>query len=515
MKGKNSATVTGDDCHRELQTIAKGSGIVFAGKIVGGVVSYAYLILLSRGLGAESFGIFVLVLTLVNIIGLISRWGLDIGIVRLVSQYRSSQAEARTAAMIQGAIQLVVGSGIVAALFTAICAEILAKYFLGDASEEYVRSIRLMALCIPFWSVMLTSLYATQGAKEMKYMVYAQNLCWPVLNTSLVLLFFVLGCGVTGVMAAHIGSVALVSLLSVSYLRSVFPDVHFRRYSTSDLLMIFRFSQPFMLVACLHYLLLWTDTLMLGYFRDAGEVGIYNAALKTALLTNMILFSFNSIFGPVISELHTTGQMEKLSQIFKIVTKWILVLSLPVVCIMILLARDIMLLFGPEFLPGWLALSILAFSQLVNAGVGSVGFLLMMTGKQKIMMFNSLVTFILNIVLNYFLIPVYGLYGAAFASALSLVFINIIMVVEVFREIGIHPFSHSYWRPLGLALLVLFIASLCRKIFLTAYPGIVSVVVCSVLFLSLFFGGYFFAVVNKEDAFIIESIRARVKRMSA
>ena len=69
--------------------------------------------------------------------------------------------------------------------------------------------------------------------------------------------------------------------------------------------------------------------------------------------------------------------------LFQTLTKWILGLTLPLGFLMIIFARQWMRIFGPEFEAGWPVLIIGTLGQLVNCGVGSVGYLLLMSGQQR------------------------------------------------------------------------------------------------------------------------------------
>jgi O-antigen/teichoic acid export membrane protein len=76
-------------------------------------------------------------------------------------------------------------------------------------------------------------------------------------------------------------------------------------------------------------------------------------------------------------------------------------------------------------------LMILTVGQFVNAAAGSVGYILQMTGHQKFHQNVILIGTIMNITLNWILIPVYGLVGAAIASAIGMIFWNVFFSIKV------------------------------------------------------------------------------------
>jgi len=115
------------------------------------------------------------------------------------------------------------------------------------------------------------------------------------------------------------------------------------------------------------------------------------------------------------------------------------VLSLPV-SVFYWLRPDLGLsLFGDEFVPAAGTLMVLTLGHFVNAATGPVGNLLMLTGYEKMMRNNIAGCSLLNIALNIFLIPKFGILGAAGATAFSLATMNVVSIILVYRYIGIIP----------------------------------------------------------------------------
>lgn len=131
-----------------------------------------------------------------------------------------------------------------------------------------------------------------------------------------------------------------------------------------------------------------------------------------------------------------------------------------------------------------------AISEYIS--VGSAGYLLIMTGKPKIEFSNQIVSLTLNLLLNWYLIPLMGINGAAVATAASISLVNILRLCKNYQELRIHPFSlriiirlqiGSIWAILpGEARMTRLInpidplkrsgATLCQKVFGISYPGV-------------------------------------------
>jgi len=73
---------------------------------------------------------------------------------------------------------------------------------------------------------------------------------------------------------------------------------------------------------------------------------------------------------------------------------------------------------------------------MANVFFGAVIYILDMTGKQTISRNILLLTSILNIALNWYLIEIYGIKGAAIATTISILFWNIIGIIYVKKIYG-------------------------------------------------------------------------------
>ncbi len=158
---------------------------------------------------------------------------------------------------------------------------------------------------------------------------------------------------------------------------------------------------------------------------------------------------FNGIFAPMISDLYNQGKRDEMARIFQTVTKWTLLLTLPVFFTFIFLGHTLLELFGREFQAGWPTLVVLSLGSLASISVGPAGFMLIMTGRPELELLNSWVSGMMNIALNLWLIPRYGALGAALATAMTIATLNIIRVSEVYHIHHCHPFRFGTLKVLA------------------------------------------------------------------
>jgi O-antigen/teichoic acid export membrane protein len=103
-----------------------------------------------------------------------------------------------------------------------------------------------------------------------------------------------------------------------------------------------------------------------------------------------------------------------------------------------------MSLYGSEFAEGWLVLIVLPAACIVGVISGPTGALLQMTGRQNFEFFNGFLMVSINVALNYFLIPIYGYFGAALATFFSVICTNIVQIVQIYKLFGFHAFDSKH-----------------------------------------------------------------------
>lgn len=205
---------------------------------------------------------------------------------------------------------------------------------------------------------------------------------------------------------------------------------------------IIRRSFPMSISFMCFLLMQSVDIILIGKFMDFSQVAFYSVAVKLTTIVALVLSSVNAVFAPKISELYALGHMAELKHQIRRVTRMIFVITLPIVLILSLFTDQLLSLFGSGYTASSKALWILLGAQALNAACGSVGVFMNMTGDQN--RFRNIVLIALgaNIVLNWYLIPQFGLAGAATATAMSMVAWNITAVAHVYKKHRIKTFIH-------------------------------------------------------------------------
>lgn len=433
------------DSTDDLKKVAKGAGITFAGSFVGRGLWFICQVVVARSFGAEVFGMYILGFTVLKVSELLARFGLNTGAMKFVSIYRKDHPE-KVKGVLLGAAGLSFSIGLLVAAFVFLSSGFIAVSIFNN--PELQKIIQVFAACVPVMSAMMVVASASQGFHTAKYFVYTNEFIQPVINLSLTVIAVLFDMGILAVLAAFTFSY-VVALAAGIY----FISRQFQGLMDSALKPVFAFKElisysvPLVFTGFLIFCVQWSDLLMLGAMDSALSVGVYRAASQIPVFLGLILTAFNSIYAPVIAEMHHNGLNERLETMFKTTARWVFFFSFPAALMIVFSTKEVMGIFGAEFTgQGALVLIILTAAQVVNCAAGGVGYTLIMTGRQKLEMMNSLVLISVNIALNYILIPYYGPIGAAIATGISIVAINLIRMAEIFAILRIHPFSRNQLR---------------------------------------------------------------------
>jgi len=430
-----------EEKNKALKTIAKGGSIVFIGLIFSRGFGYLFRIIIARFLGSEAYGLYSLGLATFSILFTISLLGVKSGIRRFISYHRGKR-EDKVRGVLKSGLKISMPLSIVFSSVLVFFAPQLSIILFNNPEMSLV--LRFFGTLIPVMVVVnnLNSVFI--GLKKVKYQIYSGNFIHMGLKVALAALFIFLGFELFGVLLAFLLSLLVSLIVSVYYLIYKINYFSFDKSSFSTK-KLFLYSWPLVIAAIFMKVIGWTDVLMMGHFLTESQVGIYNAALPTAMILPFFLRAISKIIFPVFSELYGSGDLSDLRRIYQVTTKWIFALTLPFFFVMFFFPKQLLsILFGAEFTPAALSLSILAVAYLYYASLGPLDRILKSIGRTKIYALVMGVSAAVNITFNLLLIPIYGIIGGAIATSVSVILYSTLWLVLLYKELKIIPFTLSY-----------------------------------------------------------------------
>jgi O-antigen/teichoic acid export membrane protein len=416
---------------QKFSEILTGSAWALSARVIATGIGMITSIIIARCYGAEMMGIVAVLNSFFMLATIFTVLGTNTSILRLIPEhlakysptsafkvYRKTQYFVAGVSIITGAL-LFFGSGFIAD--TIFSKPHLRFYF------------ALAAAFIVFNSLMELNTQAVRGIRLIK--VFAFMLLLPGLSTLLILvpitIFFYQK---DNPIYAMFASIAITAMVGVWIMERVFK----RKTTPDDILYsmplrkILTISMPMLMSSSMFFIIGQTGIIMLGMFMTEAEVGYYSIAVKLATLTSFVGTAITTIAAPKFSELYHQKNMPELFYVAKKSTKLMCWTSTPILLFLIIFGKYILwALYGQEFKIAYPAIILIGIGHLVSVSSGATNAFMNMTGKQKSFRNIICIAAVINISLNYLLIPHMGITGAALAAMSSLIFWNVTTLLYI------------------------------------------------------------------------------------
>ena len=437
--------------HRHRGGLLRGSMLVMATQIAGIGLAYAMQVVVARTAGVFEFGLFAYAWTWMNLIFLVAAFGLNEAALRLIPTYATHGEWQQLRGLVTRGPLLVLAAAGIAALAATGALELL-----GDRVGEHYR----LPLLLTFTAAPLIGLLAfLQGVGRALGGALLAFLPRTIGLPTLVLLAIaaMVVAGIVPVATALVavtivaaGALALLQWLVL--VRRALPPQVCGVEAAVPLRSWLRLALPCLFIAVCFGLLTHCDLLMVGFFLSAEDVAVYQAASRTAALISFPLFAMNALVAPLIARLHAERKMAELQRTVTVATQMVFWPSLLGALLAVGGGQWILDIFGAGFVVGHPVLAILVLGHLVNVAVGPVSYLMTMTGNQGGCAVAWAATVIVQLAANMYLIPRWGIVGAALGTTLATVLLGIALTVLVRRRLRISAHALApVWRTLARA----------------------------------------------------------------
>ncbi len=415
-------------------------------RVLSAGLAYVSQMLLARWLGGFEYGVFVVLWTLVITLGVVFAFGLEQSVITLLRKYahEGDHAGARGLLLASRLFAFVVSALIAAAGCTLLWMrpDLVADY--------YVVPIFVAAVCLPIYTVaeVQDAIAVAHGWPDLALM--PTFLARPALILLVVGGAFLAGLPTTAVAACW---AAVIATWSVTLVQTVLLG---RRLATTlpavaprwDLRLWLRLSAPMFLVDAFLVLLNSIDILVVGRFAEPDRVAIYFATVKTLALVHFVHYAARVASAERFASAWHAGDRADLVTFVARVVRWTFWASLAMSIGVLIVGRPLLWLFGPDFTEGFPILFVLIVGVLARASVGPAETLLSMAGQQGASALVYGLTFAGSVLLNLILVPIYGIWGAAFATTAAMVFESVLLALVVRRRLGLDVFvATSMLRP--------------------------------------------------------------------
>ncbi|MEM4359978.1 MAG: flippase [Candidatus Bilamarchaeaceae archaeon] len=450
----------------DTSTLAKGTIWTFAAQMMLKLFSFLYLIILAKFFSAEEVGIFYFALSIVSVISIFTDLGLNQSLPRYVP-YLYGKGRA---AILRSFMKVIFFTGGFLSLLFSLLLFFSAPFVASALGRpEITLSLQVLAF-LPFISE-LASLGSgfLVGRKLIKNFQIIYNLQGITkLLFTLILGFLIAFNSVSLSYAYLISFIPLIigySYFMVKDLGSLRTKGGEERVEKSLIIEIFYFGLLLSLISAFYIVASSTDRFMLGVLggeKAMENVGIYSVVTAFAGLLLLPFSAVLTIFFPMVSELFGREKMEEIKKITAVAIKWSIIIGAPFFILLTGFADILLRLF---YEPEYAAATNVFILYLISYGIFSLSLLPMKViaamRRLDIELRIAGICAVVNIILNWFFIPQWGMDGAAFATLFSF-FLMALLVFYYSQKLFGFKFPINAYKPLIAAVLAFVLLYLFR-----------------------------------------------------
>lgn len=433
----------------------RGSSLLLIGRIIALTTNFLVQVLAVRYLAKQEYGAFAYAISVIAMTTLISLMGLNKGLSRFVPIYHEKGDVRTMFGVIFLAFGGVAGLGVAMILLTIGLQGFLASTVVSD--PLCVSLLVIMIAMAPLQALDELSLGLLASFQKARSILLRRYVLGPVLKLAAVLLVIASGGNVQMLATGYLLGGIIGTSTYLALIRSVLRgqgllerlDLKKVRLPVREL---FGFSLPLISVDLFYIFLSSVSVIILEHFRGPLEVAEYRAVVPVAGLNLVVHQSLKPLFTPVASRLFARNDKAGVSDIYWQSALWVTILTFPVFAVCSCLSDPVtVLLFGQRYASAGTYLAILAFGNFFNAALGLNVDTLQVYGRVRFIIGINFVATAATLIANLVVIPRYGALGAAWTTASSVVFYNLLNHAGLLWKTGVDLFQ---WRYLKVYLLV-------------------------------------------------------------
>jgi len=203
------------------------------------------------------------------------------------------------------------------------------------------------------------------------------------------------------------------------------------------------------------------DKVILNSFATSSEVGFYDQALKIIKLITIVITSLGVVVLPNIAKAFSIGELDKIKKIVDTVFKYILFISLPLILGIIAISDTFITWYLGEEYEQVSILIVILSPIILFIGLGSLfGVQILAATGQNLKLTSSILCgAVVSIILNFILVPHFGMYASSVVTLLTEVVVATIQLYYVRRFINFMSIYKGFWRY-GIGSLCMFLVLL-------------------------------------------------------
>ena len=426
----------------EVVKLLAGAGFLFACRVSGALLVYVTLIILARWTGATELGIFVFASSWCIALSTVACLGYPCAAYRFVGLGLAVGDFGRIRGFVRRGRQIVIGSSLIMAGAGAAATLSID----GLVSSDHVKPLLIAFLCVPIFAWVRLDIAVAHAFSWFALSTVPNSVLRPLL-----LLVAIGALRLAGGALSAVNVMLLFTAVTLSVAigehgilaRGLNRELGHGEpvYETRTWV---RTSMPLLIILLFTSYFPELSVILAGAYLPPEDIAKFNAGIRTAFLIAFGIDAVDNTIMPQISRLFAQGDIMNLQRIVARSTQLKFWSALVAVLTFAVMGEHILALFGKEFVGGYGSLMIVALALLLRAAVGPVALLLEITGHQDSCIIVYACALVASLVLNFLLVPRFGMNGAAVAMLLVTGFWTVWLRIVVMRLIGVQPSIFSF-----------------------------------------------------------------------
>ncbi len=410
-------------------------------RFTGVALNFAVILIITNQLSKSAAGDIMLLMTFITGIALISRLGTDQLLMKEVaSSHIDNHLFKKDFLKISYIVVFVLS--LIFMLLWLIATPFLQQSFFHNGSQPTVTQTELFvaSLGILFFNLVILNSTYLKALKKTVSGVLGQNALTAITFLFLILILWSYFSENRYTLYIYTGSLVLAGLIAVAFTYRITNKQSLISTNKNDFIeivpnfmQVLKKSIPLAPISIISYLMIFTDTIMVGWFLPNEQVAEYSVASKISYIILFFLQAMEATIYPRLLNMYKHAQAT-LRAFFWQSTALVIIVVLTVTGLMYLLSDVILVAFGNEYTVAKHALGLLLLAQLFRAATITFSFMFIIREKVKYLNMILMTAFVVNVICNLIFIQKFGIEGAAFATLIA----NLSLLVLVLTLFYIH-----------------------------------------------------------------------------
>lgn len=488
------------------EEIVEGSFWSGFASIFARVGTLIFTILLARILLAESLGVYSLVISIASIFMTFADLGLDSILIRYTSLDVKKE---KKVAYFHYIFKLKLTISLLVSIALLVFAYPLS--FWVYKKPELFAPLLISSFFI--FSSLFVNFFSSYFyvIKKTKY-IGIKEIILQITRMILLILVFILllvTYRILGVFVSMILSNLVVILLLLVWVNKHSPYILKKTKEKIDKIKVIKFSVYYTIASVSGIFFTYIDTIMLGFYVSFAFLGYYRVAF-TSVFGIVSLFTY---IGTVLLPVFINLEKQRLQIAFNKVSRFVLIFAIPATFGCLILGKYfIKVLYGSEYLPATISFYILSLMLITYMPVTIISSLFFSKEKPKYVAKATVISLLINIVLNYILISqlikiseVWATAGAAIATIISRTYLFFYLIIVTKKELGISQEFKVFLKPIIASLIMFLILLGINFIFkdMNLFLGLGEIILGAIIY---FFIMFLIKGINKGDIEIFKKL---------